>query len=185
MIKYSLNLYVFMLSMGILVGCSDVKRPNDLPNLNPTSITVTQDGAPLAAAEVMIVPVRGGETTWPATGTTNESGLATMKTNGLYDGAIEGKFKVVVLKQEKEVLPDPYAGAPDPKDEDAFGVWSHENAAKIEAAQKIVPKVYNIVDPKFGSEETTTLEVEITPGKNAHTVDVGKAIKEVFKDDKE
>jgi hypothetical protein len=36
------------------------------------------------------------------------------------------------------------------------------------------------VDVKYKSEETTDLKIEITAGKNAQTIDVGKAIKKEY-----
>jgi hypothetical protein len=83
-----------------LNGCGDASRPKDLPLLVPCTLTITQDGKPLAEATVILEPA--DEATgqgYMGAGTTNAGGVSKITTSG-FPGVRAGKFKVTVIKGE-------------------------------------------------------------------------------------
>ncbi|MGL4594780.1 MAG: hypothetical protein ACRCUY_08650 [Thermoguttaceae bacterium] len=185
--NFNLSRYflLFLISgaLLLLLGCSKEQRPKDLPPLEPTIIQVMQGGKPLADAIVSLKSEDDPNFAWGAVGRSDASGNATVAAKGMYNGAVAGRYKVVVSKFEMASMPDPYADAPDIKtDFEAYQGWLMKNEAKIAAAQRKEPKSYTLIDPIFASRDTTTLSVEITKGKNRHTVDVGQPIRKEYKE---
>ena len=183
-----MNNHIIFLWTGLFItvlctGCGGQKLPSDMPKLHPTVITVIQGGNPLPDALVTMVNV-DATILWSCIARTDSSGTATMQTNGMYVGAPAGTYKATVTKQEVvRDGGDPYAGAPDPAvDQEAYQGWLMKNEARIAAAERQQPVVNDLVDPKFGRTDTTTLEIPITAGRNNHTLDVGAAVREVNKE---
>lgn len=87
----------------ILSGCDRKNPPDGMPELFPVTVTITQDGGPLADAAVELVP--DDENLWGAGGRTNGSGKATIHTRGVYSGASPGTYKVYVTKKETVEIP--------------------------------------------------------------------------------
>jgi hypothetical protein len=165
-------------------GCTKHSLPDDLPKLIPVTINVTQEEKPLANALVSLLPI-DVNTKWSAVGRTNVDGKAQMSTNGMYNGVTAGKYKVVILKEETEKLPDPYEGAPDPKtDMDKYQFWYMKNESKIAAMQRRQAKVFTFVEGKYTSAETTPLELEITDNVHKYNIDAGKIVRIELKDNK-
>jgi len=167
----------------LIIGCSGQKLPSDMPRLYPTVITVMQDGKPIADALVVLVNADPA-IAWSCIARTDSSGRATMQTNGMYAGAPAGTYKATVVKQEiSGGSSDIYAGAPDPAvDQEAYQGWLMQNEARIAAAERKGPVVHDLVDPKFADAETSPLEVTITTGRNAHTLDIGAAFRELVRE---
>jgi hypothetical protein len=160
----------FSIALIAFIGCGE-KLPADLPKLYPTTLTVVQENQPLGDAIVQVT-AKDRNSKWSATGITNASGVVELDTQGKYKGVPEGIYSVVVTKTFTET--PKYAGQSQPKD------VSYEEWQKMLAAD--VSKSYNLVDLKFGSLETTTLEIKITPsGNNNQKIDVGKSIREEIK----
>jgi len=158
-------------------GCGS-EVPSDLPKLHPTVITITQGGQPLEGALVtMIAEETGG---WACAGKTDSAGRAVIKTNGMYNGAPEGTYKVTIVKQERDWGEDPYADAPDPSSPE-YGPWYTANREKIAEAERRPTVTYDLVDPQFSSAARTTLEVTITSGRNQHNLDVGDTARTEYK----
>lgn len=92
------------LALAVVVGCQ--KRPEGLPELYPTEITVTTtDGTPIANAFVKVAnpeqPIN-----FTIGGKTNELGVATLQAQlptGSFMGAPAGKLKVTVSKSLKVI----------------------------------------------------------------------------------
>ena len=108
-----------------------------------------------------------------------------MMTNGMYTGAPAGTYKAVVVKQEidRSRQQDPYANVPNPEvDMMAYQEWYMRNEGRITASGGREPTVYTLINPQFASPDTTTLEVTITTGRNNHTLDVGPAIRKVYRE---
>jgi len=141
-------------------GCTGGdSKPEGLPDLHAVTLTVTQDGSPLAGASVQLVPADPSSNKWVSGGTTDADGNAEIKTHGKFPGAPAGKYKVTISKTLTEDL-NPEADANDPM------------------AEKKT-KIYDLVDLKFGAAATTTAEIEVVAGSNSpEPIDVGAAIKE-------
>ena len=141
---------IFVLSAlfaGILLstGCGGGReRPKDLPPLFPGTLTFTQGGVPLAEANIIL----HSESKWSVGGNTNEKGEMKLVTNGLWNGAPEGSYKITVRKIE--VVLDEVTGN--------------------------VRKQTDVIEDQFKREKTTPLAVEIGKSDNNKTFDVGKAV---------
>ena len=140
-----------------------MKRPDGMPDIHPTTFTFTQDGAPLADAKVTLISTDGTNVQWPAGGTTDSSGVVKVKTMSQFDGVPAGKFKVTVSKTETEGTNTAVEDSDDP-------------GAKRAVSEV---KTYYLVESKFRSVASSPLDVEIKPGKNIETFDVGKAVREL------
>ncbi len=148
-------LNVAIMSLTV-VGCSTVDGPVGLPALVPTTISITQGGAPLEGATVSLFPQDSANKQWAAGGTTDATGTAVIQTLGRYNGAAAGKYKVTVYKSLQE---DASSGVPD------------------SPSSNKVTKNYLLVDPKLTSEPNTTLEMNISAPETTQTFDIGAAVK--------
>jgi len=81
-------------------GGGDKGRPADLPKLFSVNITITQEGKPLEGA-IVTLSAKSPSTYGTSMGTTNASGVATMRTYG-YDGTPAGEYAVLVDKKGVE-----------------------------------------------------------------------------------
>jgi hypothetical protein len=102
------------------------------------------DKKPLAEAQVIFIPENGDMP--QATGMTDASGKFTLSTYGNGDGAVEGKFKVIIRKIEK---------APD-----------------VDPNQPIDPKIgakmtaKSLIPPHYGNPENSGLSATIKAESN-------------------
>ena len=159
---------IFIPVLFFCISCSGVKKPDDLPDLFPTTITILQEGQPVADATVNLLPE--GNSKWFAGGKTDAQGKCIIRTQGKYDGTPAGKFNVVVYKtvtQESETRKQPEPT--DPVEAKAY----YDKIAKEE-------KIHDFIDLKYKKPTTTDLKLEITSGMNEQTYDVGKPVKIEF-----
>ncbi|MCL2742978.1 MAG: carboxypeptidase-like regulatory domain-containing protein [Planctomycetaceae bacterium] len=113
-------------------------RPEGMPNpVSCTIIVQDESGTPIDKALVVLRPE---DSEWTASGSTDTSGRTSVKTNGLYNGAVPGKYKVLISKSE--II--------------STGQMSDEGT---EVTQTNV-----LIDPKFSKKEATpfTLEVPVS-----------------------
>ena len=159
MLKSIHQTVLFLLAVSVLVlpGCTKSDKPDGFPDIFPCEIKVLQDGSPLAGASVTLM----GDQPWAVGGGTDDSGVAKIFTHGKYEGAPVGKYKILVSKRIVE-------GAPT---QEQLNDPSFTGGGETQ---------YNVVDKKFGVQATTTLEIEVSSGKNSETVDVGKAVREAL-----
>jgi hypothetical protein len=137
-------------------GCGDTSKPSDIPPLYPCTVTVTQEGVPLA--EAMVEFISAEQTKYRAVALTGGNGTVQMSTYG-HSGVPIGKYKVVVTK----------------KADDDF-VYKKNSAGENEPVSW---NTYKMVEDKYSDAETTPHEIEITgKGRKVEaTFDVGKAVK--------
>lgn len=142
---------------ALAVGCKDNSRPDDLPDdMTPCKVTITQEGQPLAGATVEFV--YDTQVKYTTSGTTDETGVATMITYG-YAGAQQGTAKVVVRKMVTE-----------------GGSEAEEYGESGE-----VGKDFQVVDAKYGKAETTDLTITIGNENVEETFEVGAPVHESAK----
>ena len=158
---------LILLSLITLFGCAKQSVPDGLPKLVPVTLTITQEGTPLADALVSLVDP-GGSIPFVVGGTTDAGGNVVLHTHGLYKGAPLGKFKVRVVKTESD--PVPPAPAFDSPEFDAY---------MKEAAKRPPPKTYTFVEKRYTNVNTTPLELDIS-GQLTTTLEVGKAVHDVL-----
>ena len=133
-------------------GCGE-PRPDGMPKLYPVTLTLEQEGKPLAEATVILVPQF--PCTWTVGGITDTSGRVQLKTHGKHDGAPAGNFKICVRKTIIEG--------------ESLSLLDRPTAPR---------QYYEGVEPEYGNAETTPLEINIEPKRQTFPpFDAGKAIK--------
>jgi hypothetical protein len=144
----------FSIACAVLAGCG---RAQKWPALTePTTAVVRLDGKPLEGALVMLGPVGKG---YASQGTTAADGKATLTTFRRGDGAVAGRYRVIVSLQETR--DNPALKLPDPAvDREAY------DRAKDEAAQagKQFYLVRQLLPERYVSFDTSGLEAEIRQG---------------------
>ncbi|MDO5565555.1 MAG: hypothetical protein Q4G59_02780 [Planctomycetia bacterium] len=127
-------------------GCGQ-KLPDGMPKLRPCSVTIVQAGQPLADATVDLI-LKEGNAKWSVSGMTDATGRVECITHGLYKGAPEGTYKVVVTKRE--------------------------NGTKD--AKGYLP-IYSVVDKKYTDPSTTPLEIVVDAKGCDEKLDAGTPVK--------
>ena len=132
-------------------GCNRENRPPGLPDLYPVTLTILLDDQPLAGALVFLHTENPEIANWTVGSYTDNDGKAIIVTHGQFRGAPAGKFKVCVSKTE---MPEGLA------EQEGMGDMGSFSAAPVTGG---MPTPIRHVDPSFGQQETTTLEIEIIP----------------------
>ena len=156
--------FLFVPAVLFLAGCGGEQLPPGIPKLYPATITVMQDGKPLADAEVVMLNT-DPSVNWPTGGVTDRNGVLRLRTLGRYNGAPAGTYKVAVRKVE---MPDIVLPA-EPNDPEELREYNR-------LLREIQENTFYLVDRKF-SLGRSQLEVEITPSNLHVTVDVSPAIR--------
>ncbi len=149
---------LFLLAASVaLGGCSSEEAPSGLPSLVPVTINVQQGGVPLEGASVQLVMVDSSNP-WASGGSSDASGNVKVMTLGKYEGAAEGKYKVIVAKTVTD---------------SAAAAASNDPAASTEH------KIYDYVDLQYKLAEKTPLEIEVSASDagTPKVIDVGPPIK--------
>lgn len=154
------------------LGCGQ-KKPEGLSNLEPVILTVTQDGAPCADAQVNLLSLDPSNK-WTSGGTTDSMGVVALVTHGQYKGVPVGKYKVSVFKKIGEGTPPP----PLPTDEASEKAYNDY----YESGQTY--DLFCLIEKKYTDLNTTPLEIEVVKGKNELTVDVGAPVHDVYIEEK-
>jgi len=147
------------------IGCTKTNVPDGFPKLIPVTLTLAQDGTPLAGATVSL----NGDSQFSVGGVTDARGNVILYTHGKHKGAPLGKYKVRVTKTES----DP--GPPSPKSFSGpeFEAW------RKEYGHLPPPKTYTLVEKQYTQVATTPLEIDVT-GPLTQTLDVGRMVKDVM-----
>ena len=159
-----LPLCLVMACFLMFSGCGE-KMPPGLPKLYPATITVMQDGQPLAGAEIVVINTDPA-TNWSAGGLTDSNGVVKLRTMGRYDGAPLGTYKVGVRKEEIPNITLPMEVPSDPAEMREYN----------RIVKDIEDNTFLLVEDKF-SIINTQLEVEITASNLNGTVDVSPAVR--------
>ena len=149
---------LLIFSFGLLSGCGGKKLPDGMPKLYPVSISVTQEGKPLADASISF-RYPNNSAPWAVGGQTDTAGKAKLYTNG-YPGAPLGQFNVVIFKQDNVGLKErgEAEGRLDPD------------------AGKIKVRIWSCVEPQYNDPNKTPIHVEITEKTKTVDIDAGPAV---------
>ncbi|MDR1383179.1 MAG: carboxypeptidase-like regulatory domain-containing protein [Planctomycetaceae bacterium] len=150
--------FLFFTYVLLFIGCSrNNSLPPDIPKLYPCRITVTQDGNPLADANVTLLAKDKSIRYNSASGMTDSNGTVLLRTYGV-NGVPIGDYKIVVSKRIEEGATEytDVSGLKQMKE----GTW------------------YSLVESKFLQETTTPLEIAVVASKNEKIIDVGNAVHE-------
>ena len=144
----------FSIACAVLAGCG---RSQKWPaRTEPTTAVVRLDGKPVEGALVMLGPVGKG---YASQGTTAADGKVTLTTFRPGDGAVAGRYKVLVSSEE--VRDNPALKFPDPAiDREAYDLAKHKAAAAGLAfylRRQLLPE-------RYVSFDTSGLEAEIRQG---------------------
>ena len=167
MIPIHFRFFAFLILLSFVWGCSE-KLPDGIPPLHPCRIVITQDGKPLEGASLQLYSTGGSK--WHSSGTTDSSGAADIVTQGQYRGVPEGTYKITVQKEEVISLATPEELA-------AIEKAKAENPQWFDAP-RIKQEHWQLVEKEYTLENSTSLEITISQGKNSETFDVGKAVRE-------
>lgn len=138
-----------------VAGCS---RPQRWPKPTERAVAIVRlDGAPLAGALVILGPIESG---YAARGTTDAAGRAVLTTFSDADGAVAGRYRVMVSCEE--VRPNPAVVLPDPKT-DLEGFRKAMEAA-IAAGQPTHLR-RQLIPSRYAAFDTSGLAAEIEPGR--------------------
>jgi hypothetical protein len=149
------NLFRYIVFLCLLIpflsGCNQSQRPAGLPPLHPCTITVTQNGVPVTDVSVQLIAKE--ESVWPVTGITDTSGNAALVTYGRFQGVPVGDYIVVLSKRLTE--------SDTPANEYVSGI-TH---------------VYSLIDNKYSTAETSSLEMSVKKGRNSMSFDIGSPVR--------
>lgn len=149
----------------LLSGCgNEQQRPADLPALYPCTVTVLQDGKPLSGGMVQFGSV-DTNFKWSVFAQLDTEGKGKVFTQGLYPGAPEGEYKVMLSKTEtvtEEVGPP---------------VRQNVNEQMV-MVTPTVDTIFSLVEKQYTKAETTPLSITIGKKKNDHQFDGGKPVRE-------
>jgi len=163
----TLFVFVSLSAVLLLSGCGGPNRPADLPPLYPCAVTVTQDGQPLGEGSIILVS-SAPSFKWSVFAQLNASGTGKVFTQGLYPGAPEGEYKVVVSKEEsvsEQVGPTIVRQ----------GEFGEETITPTRLT------VYSLVEKNFVDAATTPLSITISKKGNNQTFDCGKPVRELLR----
>lgn len=142
----------------LTTGCQkEDSRPDGMPELHRVSVTILQNGEPLANASIRLIP-KEGTSPWSSGGSTDERGVAVLRTHGKFEGVPAGSYKMTVTKIE---MPEPQSTEVSPLDT--------PNADESS---------FDLVAPEYTYPNQTPLELEVTPGVNEYEpFDLGPAVR--------
>ena len=143
-----------LICCAAIAGCGRAQRWPALTE--PTTAVVRLDGKPVKGALVMLGPVGKG---YASQGTTAADGKATLTTFSRGDGAVAGRYRVLVSSEE--VRDNPALKFPDPAiDREAYDLARHKAAA----AGLTYYLVRQLLPQRYVSFETSGLDAEIRKG---------------------
>jgi hypothetical protein len=131
-----LNRACILFCCCFVFGCGGPK-PYDV------QAVITLDDKPLAEASVSLVAVRENATVKPATGTTDEEGNVTFKTEEK-DGVLSGSYIVIISKKVEEKM-----------------LTNNEIRALAEAGIPYRANFIELVPEKYTRRETSDLKVKV------------------------
>ena len=134
---------------------------------------VTIDGQPIADAIVSFLPDDGQN---PANGSTDASGRYELTSFTRGDGAMEGSFRVTIVKYEKEGEDKPAASAEKPAAEEAeseeTGNEGYVPAGMVVSQYDTGPK--NLLPKQYADQQKTPLTAAVSPEENSIDFNLSK-----------
>lgn len=152
---------ILSLLLFALPACKPSGRPDDLPRLYPCTITLKQEGAPLADAMIYLHSTNPAFS-WTVGGRTDPAGNVSLMTHAKFPGVPTGDYKIVVSKTERyqEKPPEIPPGG---------------DESMRTAGSPVI--LYSLVEKEYTNQETTPLTITIDKGKNQAEFELGKAVR--------
>ncbi|MDO5309723.1 MAG: hypothetical protein Q4G03_09600 [Planctomycetia bacterium] len=103
--KIAVLLSLFLTALlATLTSCKRLPpRPDDLPTLYPTKITVTFGGQRVEDVAVILMPIQPELRKWKSGGKTDAQGCCEVKTAFCYQGAPEGQYRLAFSKLQERL----------------------------------------------------------------------------------
>ena len=143
------------------------------PPTHSVSGVVTIDGQPIADAIVSFLPDDGQN---PANGSTDASGRYELTSFTRGDGAMEGSFRVTIVKYEKEGEDKPAVSAEKPAAAEAeseeTGNEGYVPAGMVVSQYDEGPK--NLLPKQYSDQQETPLTAEVKADRNSIDFDLSK-----------
>ena len=156
--------------LGLASGCS---RGRQYPPTHSVSGVVTVDGQPVADAIVSFLPDNGQ---YPANGSTDASGRYNLTSFTRGDGAMEGSFRVTIVKYEKEGEDNATGSAEKPVAEEAeseeTGNEGYVPAGMVVSQYDTGPK--NLLPNHYADQQKTPLTAAVGAEENSIDFDLSK-----------
>jgi len=125
----------------VLAGCGGAAGANQ-QDTYPVTGTLTFHNAPLADASITYVPLKEGMP--PAVGRTDSSGNYMLTTYNINDGAVEGDYKVLIVKIAQAASDDDDDMGEHSDDPNAeFDDTSHDAAKAKKSSGSLIPSRYS------------------------------------------
>jgi hypothetical protein len=150
---------VLTVALGI-AGCGNKDH-----TIRVGGMVTWEDGTPIGQAQVEFMPQGDGK---PATGFTDDNGRFDLTTNNQNDGAVPGRYKVIVVKRDVQKALGGEAGTPDDVTKAmakfAADAKAGKRSNKSAAASTLLPEIYSSVKttPLQWTVESGGAEVKLT-----------------------
>ena len=155
--------------LGMVSGCS---RGRQYPPTHSVSGVVTVDGQTVADAIVSFLPDNGQ---YPANGSTDASGRYELTSFTRGDGAMEGSFRVTIVKYEKESGGKPVDRADKPVTEGSGSETGNEGYVP---AGMVVSQydtgLKNLLPKQYADQQETPLTAAVHTDQNSIDFDLSK-----------
>ena len=156
--------------LGLASGCS---RGRQYPPTHSVSGVVTVEGQPVADAIVSFLPDNGQN---PANGSTDASGRYELTSFTRGDGAMEGSFRVTIVKYEKEFEGKPVVSAEKPAaaevESEETGNEGYVPAGMVVSQYDTGPK--NLLPKQYADQQETPLTAAVRPEENSIDFNLSK-----------
>ncbi|MDR1959228.1 MAG: carboxypeptidase-like regulatory domain-containing protein [Planctomycetaceae bacterium] len=143
-------------------GCGE-KLPPGMPKLYETVLTITQDGSPLANANVLVISEDYTAVPYSAGGQTDPSGNVRLLTEGKYRGIPEGKYLVAVSKTEADDIEKP-------------ATFNSEEEIKAYLAE-VEKHSFVVVSEEFSDSAKSPLRLEVLKKRTTAAFDVSPKVR--------
>ena len=155
--------------LSLVSGCS---RGRQHPPTHAVTGLVTVDGKPVKDAIVSFLPENGQ---YPANGTTDASGRYELTSFTRGDGAMEGSFRVTIVKYEEENGDMPDGNVDQPTAEgngQETGNEGYVPAGMVVSQYDEGPK--NLLPKQYSDQQETPLTAEVKADQNSIDFDLSK-----------
>ncbi|MDR1270918.1 MAG: carboxypeptidase-like regulatory domain-containing protein [Planctomycetaceae bacterium] len=149
-----------------LTACREETLPG-MPKRYPASLTVIQDGKPLADAQVVLINI-DPNSNWSGGGNTDKNGVVQLRTLGQFNGIPEGTYKVGVSKIAYPAHIEIPAEVPY-GDKEAMKEYNR-------LVKEYEDNTFIVVEQKF-SIDNSNIQVTISPENLKTTVDVSPTVR--------
>jgi len=168
--------WALALSLAGTLGCS-----NNGLNLGRVRGTITYEGEPVTAGEVLFMPDESkGSTGPPASGSIGADGTYAMSTEESGDGAVVGVHKVAVIGRDPKPIGKETVITENSSDNDVLNAKARVGRPQKKGTQGPTVRdrsgaVYRLITPEtFQNPATSGLSIKVERGSNVKNITIKK-----------